>query len=233
MLAPDDSREALSKLFLRQRVADLETLCRILKTTSRMSVFRRLSLLGYLTSYSHNGRYYTLNHVPEFDADGLWRSQGVCFSRHGSLKATVEHLVQMAEAGRTHPELSVRLQVRVHNTLLDLVQQERIRRVPLGTIYLYLSTDPHMATAQIAQRELEASAAAAEPTEQAAPLRPALVIEVLVEVIEGARAIPDPRTVRDRLMARSVSIALEQVEAIYQTYELKKTARSHSPRSQR
>ena len=122
MLAPEPSRQALTRLFQRQSVADLATLSTALKTSSRMSVFRRLSTLEYLSSYSHAGRYYTLRDIPQFDQDGLWQYQAVGFSRDGSLKATVERLVEQSEAGRTHPELHTRLQVRVHNTW--------IRRIP-------------------------------------------------------------------------------------------------------
>ncbi|MBI3935385.1 MAG: hypothetical protein HY323_00265 [Betaproteobacteria bacterium] len=229
MLSPEESRKALVKLFQRQPVADLDTLLDVLNTTSRMSVFRRLSLLGYLTSYSHNGRYYTLANVPEFDAEGLWRCQGICFSRQGSLKATVEDLVHVAKAGRTHAELSVRLQVRVHNALLELVRQGRIGRELLGALYLYVSADPEAALAQVARREeLEA----AETGIQTAPLSVSLIVEVLVEVIHGAQVISDPSTVCERLNSRSVSVTLEQVEDVYRVYGLKKTLKSRSPRSQ-
>lgn len=230
MLSPEESRKALLKLFQRHPIADLDTLFGVLETTSRMSVFRRLSPLGYLTSYSHNGRYYTLADIPDFDADGLWRHRGACFSRRGSLKATVEHLVHVAEAGRTHAELRVRLQVRVHNTLLGLVRHGRIGREHFGALYLYVHADPEAAMAQLARRqELET----AETRVQEAPLTVALIIEVLVEVINGAEVIPDPGTVSERLGARSVSVTSEQVEDVYRTYGLKKTVRSRSPRSRR
>src|SRR3989442_417549 len=125
MLSPDQSRHALTSLFRRQGIADLNVLFTVLETHSRMSVFRRLSDIGYFSSYSHAGRYYTLEDIPQFDRDGLWHYQGVGFSRYGSLKSTVEHLVKDADTGRTHSELYVRLQVRVHNTLLDLVRGKR------------------------------------------------------------------------------------------------------------
>jgi len=53
-------------------------------------------------------------------------------SQYGSLKSTVEHIVNDSEAGRTHPELELSLKVRVHNTLLDIVEAGRIGR-KLGT----------------------------------------------------------------------------------------------------
>lgn len=230
MLSPEDSREALSKLFRRHRVVDLKRLGDALQTTSRMSIFRRLSLLGYVTSYSHTGRYYTLADVPEFDADGLWQCQGVSFSRQGSVKATVEHLVNVSEAGRTHEELSLRLCVRVHNALLYLVRQRRIGRELLGALYLYVSSDHHVAAAQVARRNEQQKML---PAARVAKMSPTLVIEVLLEVIHGARVVPDPDVVRARLAARSVTVALQQVEDIFQACGLKKTAGSRWPRSRR
>ena len=35
------------------------------------AVTRRLAAMGYLSSYSHAGRYYTLERTPDFDRDGL------------------------------------------------------------------------------------------------------------------------------------------------------------------
>lgn len=141
MLTPPNSIEALTGLFRSRPVADLTMLCATLETESRMSVFRRLSAVGFLSSYSHAGQYYTLREIPLFDRDGLWGYQGVYFSRYGSLKSTLAHLVDGADAGSTQHELQVRLRVRVHNTLLTLVQEKRIGREPLAGQYLYVSAD--------------------------------------------------------------------------------------------
>jgi len=37
-----------------------------------LTVFRKLKELGYLTSYSQGGRFYTLREIARFGADGLW-----------------------------------------------------------------------------------------------------------------------------------------------------------------
>ena len=49
--------------------------------------------MGYLSSYSHAGTYYTLSAIPSIDADGLWAHSGVLFSKHGNLRYTIVHLV--------------------------------------------------------------------------------------------------------------------------------------------
>lgn len=226
MLAPEPSRQALTRLFQRQSVADLATLSSALQTASRMSVFRRLSALGYLSSYSHAGRYYTLRDIPQFDPDGLWQYQGVCFSRDGSLKATVQRLVEQSEAGRTHPELHARLQVRVHNTLLDLVEGQRIGRETWRGHYLYVSANPARAESQIILRQQQP--AGIVPPLPEAPA--AVVIEVLLDLVQSARVRPDADRVAERLAARGLPVTVDQVEAIFSRYGLKKTAPSRSPR---
>ena len=200
-----------------------------------MSVFRRLSALGYLSSYSHDGRFYTLRDIPPFDQDGLWRYQGVCFSRecafnscaNGSLKATVERLVEQSDAGRTHSELHVRLQVRVHNTLLDLVEGQRIGRETLRGHYLYVSADSKRAESQTMQRQKQSAEPVHPPSESPA----VMVIEVLLDLVRSAKVRPDAAQVAARLAARGFAVTIDQVEAIFSRYGLKKTAKSRSPHS--
>jgi hypothetical protein len=88
MLSPGSSEEALRRLFRRQPVNELAELQRVLETTSRMSVFRRLKVLGYLSSFTHGGRFYTLEELVCLDQWGLWFHRDVGFSRAGTLKAT-------------------------------------------------------------------------------------------------------------------------------------------------
>jgi len=227
MLGPEQSRQALTRLFQRQSITDLATLSAALETSSRMSVFRRLSVFGYLSSYSHAGRYYTLRDIPRFDRDGLWRYQGVCFSRDGSLKATVERLVEQSDAGRTHPELHARLQVRVHNTLLDLVEGRRIGRETMRGHYLYLSANPARAESQLILRQQQPAGLVPPLPEPPA----AVVIEVLLDLVQSARVRPDADPVAERLAARGLPVTVEQVEAIFSRYGLKKTAHSRSRHS--
>jgi hypothetical protein len=220
----------LARLFRHRSIADLDQIKAALGTRSHMTVFRRLSSLGYLSSYTHAGRYYTLVSIPAFDDDGLWRYQGVGFSRHGTLKNTVLHLVESSEAGRTQHELQLRLQVRVHNPLLDLVKARRLGRERLDREYVYVAAARARAAEQIDRRRALGVAGAIS-----APPMAALDIEVLVEVIHGVRVPPPaPATVAARLRARGVAVTPVQVEQVLARHGVvKKTPRSRSRRSRR
>lgn len=230
MPSKNEAHEALRKLVRRRSAVELEALYGALGTRSRMTVFRRLREIGYMSSFTHGGRYYTLADVPKFDDAGLWHYQGIGFSRFGTLKSTVEHLVVASDDGRTHEELSRRLELRVHNTLLDLVLAGRIARATVGGLYLYVSPDPVRAEAQGRSREQRGIAGAGAPR----PPIPSVEIEVLLEVIRGAGVRVDADAVATRLDGRGVVVTGEQVREVLRRHELeKKTAPSPSRRSPR
>jgi hypothetical protein len=222
-----ESAEALRKLVRRSVVFDLETLFGLLDTRSRMTVFRRLRQLGYHSSYTHAGRYYTLRDIPRFDERGLWFHRDIGFSQAGTLKQTVAQQVEQAPDGRTHEELTQLLRVRVHNTLLDLLRQGRIGRERLQSVFLYVSADPAQAAAQVAARK-ELAAALVEMLRVATDEE---VVEVLVEALRAAPEVPAPVLVAQRLVARGVLLESHHVEQVYEEHGLvpgKKTARPSS-----
>ena len=229
MLDKVASTKALKRLFRRFAVADLDTLCRTLNTKSRMSIFRRLKDLGYFSSYTHAGSFYTLAHIPQFDEYGLWTHQDIGFSKEGTLKATVLNLVETAPCGFTHTELNHLLRVKVHNTLLSLVRQGQIRREHIEQAYLYISRKPSEAAEQVSQRRMQL----ADSDKGIAILPITTVIEVLIETIHAGKLRVAPKVISQRLAARGCSVTTRQIEQVFAQYgidTLKKTAALNSTR---
>jgi hypothetical protein len=129
----------LRSLLQRQKIATLAELKKAIGTSAAMTVFRKLRALGYQTSYSHRGKYYTLADIPDFDDQGLWFYRAVGFSRDGTLLATAQRFVEEARVGFTAGELRDLLQVEVKEALLHLYRQKRIGREQIGGRYVYLS----------------------------------------------------------------------------------------------
>ena len=233
MGSKQEPTKELRKLVRRAKTVELESLFGACNTRSRMTVFRRLRKVGYLSSFTHGGRYYTLLDVPSFDERGLWFHGDIGFSRAGTLKQTVAEQVEQAPEGRTHHELEHLLRVRVHNTLLELVRQGRIGREHFQRKNLYVSADPDRAAEQVAGRhELVALLAEVHRV-----LTDEEVVCVLVEALRAAPEIPAPDLVFQRLRARGVCLEPRHVVQVYEAHELvpgeKKTARPSSPRSRR
>ncbi len=143
---------ALRRHLLRHKIADLPQLKRVLGTAVDLTVFRKLQQLGSLTSYSHRGRFYTLQEIVRFDALGLWSHQSVWFSRYGSLLDTVETLARTSPKGYSAQELTAVLHVETQEPLRHLVQQHRLQRSSLGGRFLYTAGDPSLRRQQILAR---------------------------------------------------------------------------------
>lgn len=145
--------QALRKHLLRHKIATLPELKAALGTSADLTVFRKLKLLGYLSSYTHRGRYYALREAVRFDDAGLWSHEAVWFSRFGTLVATIESFINQSPRGWFADELANKLHAEVQDPLHDLVRAERLRRSEVAGRFLYTSADSRLARAQLRSRQ--------------------------------------------------------------------------------
>ena len=125
----------------RHKIADLSQLKRVLGTKTDLTVFRKLQQLDYLASYTHRGRFYTLPEIAHFDHHGLWSHQGVWFSRHRTLLATVEIFVNQSPQGYYAQELADDLHAEVQQPLRHLAEQQRLLRMEVDGQFLYTAIE--------------------------------------------------------------------------------------------
>lgn len=149
--------QEVRKYLLRYKIATLPELKGALGTTADLTVFRKLKLLDYLSSYTHRGRYYALREAAHFDDAGLWSHEEVWFSRYGTLVSTVEAFVNRSPRGCFADELADALHAEVHDPLHDLVRAERLRRSAVAGRFLYTSADSRRAREQLRARQTEQS----------------------------------------------------------------------------
>lgn len=199
--------------FRAPRILTVEQACRRLHS-SRSTVLRRLNEQGYHSSYNHSGRFLTIDAVADFDSRGLWFWKTARFSKHGNLKETVSFFVDDSKQGMTQEELARLLGVRTHNTLLELVEEKRIRRERLGPTFVYLSRKASIRGGQVRRRRL----LLAEPKKPRPTSRQ--IIATLLELIK------DPVAQRQQIALRcqrsGVSISRELVDGIFEKYDLDK-----------
>ena len=151
--------QPILRLLQRTKIATLDQLSAALGSASPITVFRKLDQLHYRTSYSHRGRFYTLDRIARFDDNGLWSHDSVWFSRFGTLVDTAASFVNRSPSGYFVAELDDALHVSVQDTLLQLVNQGRLARQLVSGLYLYCSTD-----SGLQQRQLQARHAAITST---------------------------------------------------------------------
>jgi len=148
-----DRLTTLNSLLFDKKIATLETLKAELNTQSTMTVYRKLKTLGYLSSYSHRGRYYTLKDIAEFDHLGLWSYHSVWFSKYGNLNETTYEFVQSSNAGLSSDELQNILRVEVKQPLLKLFQNKQIDRQKYSGRFIYFSVNSVKQKQQIIARK--------------------------------------------------------------------------------
>jgi hypothetical protein len=219
-----DAQKKLENFIKSRRVVQMRDLFEAVESTSRMTVFRRLSGVEYLCSYTHAGRYYTLLDIARFDSDGIWFYDDIGFSQNGSLKNTVTYLVDNGDGGKFHSDLQRQLRVRVHNVLLDLVRSKQIKRTKFEGQFLYLSSDKARSTKQIEQRDKLSMQLRRIPVFITQPM----VIEILAEVIRQSKKHPHANQVASALAIRGLPIAENDVMTVFDHYDIeKKTPDSH------
>ena len=181
MRPPEYSAASIATLLRRRKIATMPELMAVLGTDARRTVFRKLKELPYRTSYSHRGRYYTLDGVAEFGERGLWAYEDVWFSIHGTLLSTAAATVESAELGYFVEELDNVLHVGTKDALRKLVRDARLTREELSGRFLYCAANPDRRRRQwLGRRTLLAEPGIVVPLPEAAimpeELRAAIVL---------------------------------------------------------
>ncbi len=145
----DNIKEFLKK----HKIATISELKTILGTSVKMTVTRKLKELSYYTSYSHRGKYYTLDGIVNFDNDGLWQFEPALFSKYGTLLETSKIFINNSESGLSARELENLLYVEVKESVLNLYRKKKIERLKISGKYIYFSIDPKIKKRQILLRK--------------------------------------------------------------------------------
>lgn len=218
--------ERLRERFKKHPVANIVELSKSLKSSTRTAI-RTLCVIGYLSSYSHAGKYYTLRTIPRFNSQGLWFYRDIGFSKRGTLREAVVDMVRRSPAGFTHEELSGILRIRVHDTLRALVQESLLRRDLVDGVYVYSDKVRKVGKAQLVKRRRTRSI----PSRKPLPVDMSGVIQILLAVLNRPKA--STSEISATLRAKGMLITKEQVREVFSHYNIgKKTKPAGSYRSE-
>ena len=145
----DSKKSQMIHLFNLQNCLTLKYLSTSLNYSGR-SAQRLLKKIGYYTSFTHNGKWYTLESIPVFDNNGLWFYQGIGFSIYRNLNATIRRLIDDSSKGLTAVDLSTTLSTSCSPVLNRLYKTNKIDRVKINRGFVYLSIDHTIKSRQVA-----------------------------------------------------------------------------------
>lgn len=218
MSIKEKPNQRLLSLFHKQSCWMIEPLAAEMKY-SIPSVRRFLAEVGYFSSFTHNGSWYTLHSIPRFDVDGLWFFRDIGFSRSGSLTSTLIDLAARSPAGMTAETLGAKLRVRCHSVLVQLCRNGKLQRRKMARSHVYFSVDPSIATVQ-----RRAMAVGNLP----AQLPAEIAVLILVEFIQNPDSSFEDLT---RAISRKTRVAIDarQIQWLFDQHGLKKTTQAQAP----
>ncbi len=148
----DLKKNQILQVFKLYKCLTLEDLCTSLTYSSR-STQRLLKIVGYYSSFTHNGKWYTLQNIPKFDNNGLWFYQGIGFSQRLTLNATICHLIDNSPEGLKASDLSKTLSASCPPVLNRLYKANKIDRAKTRRGFVYLSIDRTIKRRQVSSIE--------------------------------------------------------------------------------
>lgn len=169
--------ELIGQLFSQQNCWMIEDLSHRLGYAV-ISIRRFLKQIGYSRSYSHNGKWYTLQVIPVFNKDGIWLYNDIGFSKHGNLTQTIIHLINKSASGSTARELANKLYYPCHSILTNMYKSKMIDRIKVCAEFSYLSVDNKINQRQLKQLKIQTD------KKQFKPLSAETAVFVLVECIK-------------------------------------------------
>lgn len=210
--------EDVKKLFQKEKVLKIDSLCKVFGTQSRRTVHRYMKEMEYLTSYSHAGQYYTLFEIAEFDSNELWHYGDIGFSKRGTLIDTIVHCVTQSTEGMTNNELQDKFHVLVKAALIDLVKKNKLVREKRAKLYVYTSPDPERTKIQLKQREQMALNKIDDAT----------TFRVLLAAYQFIEKVPSHEKVAAYLKTEGSKISLEVVRQVLERYGVEKKTQGSS-----
>lgn len=213
----------LEKLFRRRKCWVLADLAKTLDY-ALITVRRLLKQVGYFRSYTHNGKWYTLQAAPKFNPEGIWLHRKIGFSKRGSLTATITGLVKQSSAGLSARDLAEKLQHPCHAVLSILHKNSVLDRVKVGGEFRYLCPE-----LPINHRQREQSAVQ-DPQSPLRVLSTQTALFVLVEHIKNP-GLSFEQMATNVGNQRNITVAAESIDRFFAEHDLKKT--SKTPTSER
>jgi len=167
------------------------------------------------TSYNKNGQYYALPDVPRFDENGLWWHKGAYFSKYGTLKNTVIHLVGASSAGLSGEQIGELVGLDPRSFLHHFRDTPGMQRRKHQGVYVYFSDGVARFEEQLRAR-LEAIASDAD-------LSDADAVVILVVLIKHYGIEPESIALLPEVKAKGISAAA--IQRFVERHDLKKTPR--------
>lgn len=207
----------LVEIFMKHIVMSMDELIKH-TNVSKITIRRRLDEIGYVTSYNHNGMYYTLLKLAKFDESGLWEHKGIRFFKDGGLQELIISQINTSGKGYTSEEINTQLGTRVSNQLRALTRKNLIQRKKYSDFYVYYSINENIRKRQVSLREKDINLPSTDEETQTSDEKK--TIKILHEVIKDPSISPEK--MGELLRENGFKISDSFIKQVFSKYEIQK-----------
>lgn len=208
-----DKTVLIKNHFNEKIVVTLSELSRLLNVSNR-TVQRIITGWDTIRSYDHNGRYFSLKRLAEFNSYGIWEYNGIHFSKFGNLKNTLIAIINNSNQGMDASQIRDVLGVDTRSFLYQYKDASGIRREKLGSSYVYFSDDTKKYSEQLSRRKQNIEALAHPP------LQGPVAIKVLVAALKHPDFTPDKLS--EYLHKLGVRVKPKAIQDFFRFYGIEK-----------
>ena len=204
---------------------------------SAWTLFNKLKVCGYHTSYNFNGQYITLKEIPVFDENGIWKYRQARFSKWTNVEESISHIVNKSPKGLTPNEITEILQIRTHNQLLKCRKKGLVVSRRYGRNQVYFSADKSISKLQIEKRKkylqnnIKGATSAIIPQESKSfdldkvhfgflaqlILGDALTAEDIYQVLDGMGKSFEQKDIKELIIRHNIDLKKTQFQLVFLT----------------
>jgi hypothetical protein len=122
------------------RSKKIQTFEQILKqvSCSEATLRRDIRQIKGITSYTHQGRFVTLEDIPKYNKNSIWFYRRVGFTKHKSSLELIVSLINSSKEGLSRDQIQEILKIQIFQQIQTLLKRDELFRCKIGSRYIYL-----------------------------------------------------------------------------------------------
>lgn len=131
MASTEERRNVVENIIRSNKIQTFEQIFEQVNC-SEVTLRRDIRWMKGITSYTHQGRFVTLEDIPEFDHNGIWFYSNIGFTRFKNSLELIVHLINHSKEGLTREQIQRILKIQT------LLKRDKLYRSKIGNKYIYL-----------------------------------------------------------------------------------------------
>ena len=137
MASTEERRNVVENIIRSKKIQTFEQILKQVNC-SEVTLRRDIRWMKGITSYTHQGRFVTLEDIPEFDHNDIWFYNNIGFTKFKTSLELIVHLINHSKEGLTREQIQKILKIQIFQQIQTLLKRNKLYRSKIGNKYIYL-----------------------------------------------------------------------------------------------